>query len=76
MLIAHFVGDHAKDTLLTRAGWWLTRLAQKGPYDNVTHMEAIHELHEDGSVTIASAEPTAYPAAEVIPNSVARINPP
>ena len=55
MLIAHFVGDHAKDTLLTRAGWWLTRLAQKGPYGNVTHMEAIHMLHADGSVVIASA---------------------
>lgn len=55
MLIAHFVGDHAKDDLLTRAGWWLTRLAQKGPYGNVTHMEAIHMLHADGSVTIASA---------------------
>ncbi len=55
MLAALYTGDHAKDTLLTRAGWWLTRLAQKGPYGNVTHMEAIHMLHADGSVTIASA---------------------
>ena len=55
MLVALYIGDHATDGLMTRLGWWLTRLAQKGPYDNVTHMEAIHELHADGSVTIASA---------------------
>ena len=55
MLIAHFVGDHEKDTWLTRAGWALTRLAQKGPLDVVTHCEAIHAEHFDGSVDIASA---------------------
>ena len=55
MLIILYIGDHAKDDLLTQVGWWLTELAQKGPYDNVTHMEAVHELHADGSVTIASA---------------------
>lgn len=55
MIVICYTGDHAKDDLLTRVGWWLTELAQKGPYDNVTHMEAIHELHADGSVTIASA---------------------
>lgn len=55
MKIAHYVGDHKKDGLLTRAGWALTRLAQKGPYDYVTHCEAILHEYEDGSVEIGSA---------------------
>lgn len=55
MLTAHYIGDHASDTLAVRLGWWLTRLVQKGPYGNVTHTEAIHAEHDDGSVTIASA---------------------
>lgn len=55
MLIAHYIGDHAGDDLATRAGWYLTRLAQKGPYGHVTHCEAIHAQHADGSVSIASA---------------------
>ena len=30
MIVAHFVGNHAKDTLAVRAGWSLTRLVQRG----------------------------------------------
>ena len=55
MLIAHYIGDHAKDGLLTRLGWALTRLTQKGPFDHVTHCEAIHHEYADGSVLIASS---------------------
>lgn len=55
MLIAHFTGDHAGEHWTTRAGAWLTKLGQKGPYSCITHTEAIHEQHSDGSVTIASA---------------------
>lgn len=55
MLIAHYIGDHADDSLLERLGVMLTRLAQKGPHSDVTHTEAIHEIHADGSVTMASS---------------------
>ena len=55
MKTAHFIGDHAKDGLLARLGWALTRLVQAGTYQRITHVEAIHEEHDDGSVTIASA---------------------
>lgn len=55
MLTAHFIGNHDKDTLLVRAGWAITRSVQRGTYANVTHCEAIHAEHDDGTVTIASA---------------------
>ena len=55
MLIAHYIGDHSGDSWLERAGVMFTRLAQKGPYSDVTHTEAIHALHADGRVTMASS---------------------
>lgn len=55
MLAAHYIGSHAGDKLAVRAGAWLTRKVQKGPYGIVTHVEAIHAEHNDGSVTIASS---------------------
>ena len=55
MRVALFIGDHSKDSLLTRLGWWITRLVQKGEYWRVTHVEAILKEHEDGSVDIGSA---------------------
>ncbi len=55
MKIACFIGDHAKDDLLTRIGWAGTRLVQKGSFRRVTHVEAILEEHPDGKVTIGSA---------------------
>ena len=55
MKVALYSGNHAGDALSVRAGWWLTRKAQKGPYAMVTHVEAVHAEHPDGSVTIASA---------------------
>lgn len=55
MKIALFIGDHAADDLMVRVGWYLTRLVQKGPYGIVTHVEAIHAEHGDGTVTIAGA---------------------
>ena len=55
MKVALYVGDHAGDSWPVRAGWWITRKVQKGPYAGVTHCEAIHAEHADGAVTIASA---------------------
>lgn len=55
MKVALYIGDHATDGWLVRAGWAITRFVQKGPYSGVTHVEAIHAEHGDGSVTIASA---------------------
>ena len=54
MLTAHYTGP-ARPGLTNRFGWWLIRTGQKAPYDFCTHTEAIHELHADGSVTIASS---------------------
>lgn len=55
MLICHYIGNRRSDGWLPRLGVALTRLAQKGPYSHVTHTEAIHALHDDGTVTIASS---------------------
>lgn len=55
MKVAFYIGNHAADGILACIGWWITRRVQKGPYGAVTHCEAIHEEHPDGSVTIASA---------------------
>jgi hypothetical protein len=55
MLIAHYTGDHTGNGWQARAGVWITRLGQKGVYGDITHTEAIHCEHSDGSVTIASA---------------------
>ncbi len=55
MLVALFVGSHDGDTWLVRAGCAITRWVQKGTLGIVTHVEAIHAEHSDGSVTIASS---------------------
>jgi hypothetical protein len=55
VLTAHYIGNHAADTVSVRLGWWLTQKLQKGPYGGVTHCEAIHAMFDDGSVTIASS---------------------
>lgn len=55
MKIAHYIGDHAGDTLMVRTGWALTRMVQRGDYRAVTHTEAILGERTDGSVVIASA---------------------
>lgn len=55
MKVAFYVGDHAGAPLFARIGAWLTRLAQKGPYGDVTHGEAVLEEHGDGLYTIASS---------------------
>jgi hypothetical protein len=55
MLTAHYIGSHKGDTLSVRAGWAFTRLVQRGQYKRCTHSEAIHEVHSNGEVTIASS---------------------
>lgn len=54
MLIAHYIGP-AKPGLLAWIGWHGIVLGQKAPYDRCTHTEAIHAVHDDGTVTIASS---------------------
>ncbi len=54
MLIAHYIGP-PKPGILAHLGWRLAVLGQKGPHDQCTHTEAIHWLHADGTVTIASS---------------------
>ena len=55
MKVAFYIGDHRDDDWAARAGWYVTQLVQKGPYGCVTHVEAIHAEHSDGTVTIASS---------------------
>lgn len=55
MRVALYVGDHAGDDLLTRAGWRLTRLVQKGEFGLVTHCEAVLRQDPTGAVDIASS---------------------
>ncbi len=55
MLVAHYIGVQQDAPLLAQAGWYVTRKTQKGRYARVTHCEAIHDLHPDGSVTMASS---------------------
>jgi hypothetical protein len=55
MLVAHYIGAHRDDTLTARIGWAAVRAVQRGPWRDVTHVEAIHEAHEDGTFTIASS---------------------
>lgn len=55
MLVALYVGDHRDDTLLVRLGWKATRIAQRGIFRRVTHVEAILRRNPDGSVVIGSS---------------------
>lgn len=55
MKIACYIGNHAGDTPLVRAGWAITRMVQKGPHADVTHTEAILDEHADGAVDIGSS---------------------
>lgn len=55
MKVAHYIGAHRGDTLSVRLGWAAVRAVQRGPWRRVTHVEAIHEVHDDGTCTIASS---------------------
>lgn len=55
MKIAFYTGNNSNSTFAVRAGCWLTKLAQKGPYGDITHCEAIHAEYDDGCVLIAGA---------------------
>ena len=58
MKVALYIGDHAKDGFLAQLGWWITRFAQRGEFQSVTHVEAILDDLKDGlidNVLIASA---------------------
>lgn len=55
MLVALYIGNHAKDTPAVRLGWALTRLAQKGDYARVTHCEAILGGTADSAIIASSS---------------------
>lgn len=55
MKVALYVGKHSGAPLGVRLGAWLTKVAQKGQFDNVTHVEAILEEHADGTYTVGSS---------------------
>lgn len=55
MKVAFYIGTGSSDGQFSQFGAWLTCLVQKGPYSFITHVEAIHEEHGDGTVTIASS---------------------
>ncbi len=43
MIILGYIGDHKKDTLSVRLGWFLIRLVQSGKYKRITHTESVLE---------------------------------
>lgn len=55
MKVALYTGNHESDSMPVRAGWWITKKVQKGPFACTTHVEAIHCEHSDGSITMASS---------------------
>lgn len=55
MKVLLYIGNHAKDDLLSRLGWFIIRSIQSGEFKQVTHCEAILEKHTDGTYTIASS---------------------
>jgi hypothetical protein len=55
MIVLGYIGDHAKDAWTVRLGWALTRLVQRGKFSRCTHVEAVHAIHANGTVDIASA---------------------
>lgn len=55
MIVIHYIGNHAADSLGVRLGWALTRICQRGQFRRVTHCEAVHQVHSDGTVTMASS---------------------
>lgn len=55
MIVLGYVGDHAQDTLLTRAGWAITRVAQRGVFEAVTHVEACFGVNSAKLAHIGSA---------------------
>ena len=55
MIILGYIGDHKKDTIPVRIGWWLTRWVQSGPYKQVTHTESVLSGLNYKLCTIASS---------------------
>ncbi len=54
MLTLHYIGP-PKPGVLPHIGWWLITTGQKAPYGHCTHTECVHQVHGDGSVTMASS---------------------
>lgn len=55
MIVLGYIGDHAADSLSVRMGWAVTRLAQRGRFKQVTHVEGYYGTDENGRAIIASA---------------------
>jgi hypothetical protein len=55
MIILGYIGDHKKDDILVRLGWFITRVMQTGKYKRVTHTECVHAGDSYKLCTIASS---------------------
>ena len=55
MIILAYIGDHKKDTIPVRLGWWFTRLVQTGEFKQVTHTESVLSGDNYKNCTIASS---------------------
>ena len=55
MIVLGYVGSHAKDGLLARLGWAITRLVQRGAFARVTHVEAYYGKDQEGLSVIGSS---------------------
>lgn len=55
MIILGYIGDHKKDEIHVRLGWWFTRLVQTGPHKRITHTESVLKGDNYKLCTIASS---------------------
>lgn len=55
MIVLGYIGNHKKDSILSRIGWAMTRLVQRGFFQNVTHVEAFYGFGDGGLAQIGSA---------------------
>ena len=55
MIVIGYVGNHAQDRIVVRAGWAITRSVQRGEFRKVTHVEACFGFSESGCAHIGSA---------------------
>jgi hypothetical protein len=55
MIVLGYIGNHKKDDILVRLGWFITRLMQTGKFKRVTHTECVHAGSNYKLCTIASS---------------------
>lgn len=55
MIVLGYIGNHKKDDIFVRLGWFITRLVQTGKFKRVTHTECVHAGNNYKLCTIASS---------------------